>query len=216
MHKLKKILDGSLYLITGEEHSKGKSTLEVVQEAAKAGVDIIQMREKGASREELIDLGRKIAFICSKEDIIFIVNDDPRLALEVGADGVHLGQEDVLNHPLEEVRSLMGNDRIIGLSTHSAEEAREANRKDVNYIAFGPIFPTKTKNYHIGTGDIPIVLKQAEKPVVFVGGIDEENIDEVLSLGGRNVAMIRSLVGSDDISQAARNIKGKIRKRLEG
>lgn len=215
MHKLKNIIDGSLYLITGEEYSRGQSTLEVVQEVVNSGVDIVQMREKAKSRQELLELGRKIAFLCNKENVIFIVNDDPYLAAEVGADGVHLGQEDITHYPLKEARSILGKEKIIGLSTHSVKQFEQANESDADYIAFGPIFPTKTKNYHIGTGSISEVSERSEKPVVFVGGITEENMDEVLSLGGRNIAMIRALVQNEDIQSAVKNIKLKIKKRIK-
>ena len=205
--------DNSLYLVTGEEYSNGRSTLEVVKAAIEGGVDVVQMREKGKSREELISLGKDLAGMCRNAGVLFIVNDDPYLAKEVGADGVHLGQEDVIKYPIEKTRSIMGTGAVIGVSTHSVEQFVEANGKDVDYIAFGPIFPTKTKDYSIGKSLIPAILKAAVKPVVFIGGIDGSNIDEVIALGGRNIAMIRAITLADEVKLAVLEMKERLKRK---
>ena len=164
----------NLYLVLTEEYSS-KPILDVAKEAVDAGIDILQMREKFKSKDELVRLGAKLRDL--SVDIPFILNDDPSLALELNADGVHLGQEDYRNH--KEARKILKN-KIIGLSTHSVEEVSQANDFDVDYIAFGPIFETKTKDYSVGLSVVEEVLSIAKRPVVFIGGIDVENISSLI------------------------------------
>jgi len=201
------IKDNSLYLVTGEECSSGRSTTEVVKSALAGGVDIVQMREKGRSKEELLSLGAELAGLCGEYNAVFIVNDDPYIARDCGADGVHLGQEDMLAYPIARTREIMGPGGIIGVSTHSYDQFTAANGADVDYIAFGPIFPTKTKDYFIGADDIETVMAEAVKPVVFVGGINEDNIGEILDRGGKNIAVIREITQAEDITAKVRRLK---------
>ena len=210
MSNMKHIKDHSLYLVTGEEYSGGRSTLEVAKEAVASGVDILQMREKTKSEDELRSLGKELSSLCSKSNTAFIVNDDPYLAKEVGADGVHLGQEDMRGMPIAKAREILGTGGIIGVSTHSLEQFAEANRMDVDYIAYGPIFPTKTKDYHIGIEDITKVMSVAEKPVIFIGGIDLDNINGVLYKGARNIAMIRAITAAEDVGKTVKTIKNRM------
>jgi thiamine-phosphate pyrophosphorylase len=202
--------DANLYLVTGEECSAGRTTLEVVEAAIRGGVDMVQMREKHLSPKDLRELGIRLSELCAKNDVKFIVNDDPRLAKEVGADGVHLGREDVEKWSLASAREFVGQDGIIGISTHSVEEAAAGSLSDADYIAFGPVFFTKTKDYFIGTGGIPEVLRISSKPVVIIGGICSDNIDELFSLGVRNIAMIRHITAAPDIELRVREIKQRM------
>lgn len=195
------IKDHSLYLVTSEEYSRGRTSLEVAASALEGGVDILQMREKTKSREELIKLGRELSKLCKRKGTAFIVNDDPFVAGEVEADGVHLGQEDIDKCPLEVARDILGREKIIGVSTHSVDQFENANNSDADYIAFGPIFPTKTKQYHIGPQDISTVMDMALKPVVFIGGINLDNIGEVMARGARNIALIRGITEAVNIQK---------------
>ena len=208
--------DHSLYLVTGEETSSGRSTEEVVKSALAGGVDIVQMREKNLSTEELILRGNKLSKICNKNNAVFIVNDDPFLAKAVGACGVHLGQEDILEFPIEKTRQIIGKEKIIGISTHSLEQFKTANTFDVDYIAFGPLFPTKTKDYCIGIDEVETVISLALKPVVFIGGINSDNIKKVLGAGGRNIAVIRSITQADDIESQVKFLKKIINDHKKG
>lgn len=194
-----KMKDKNLYLVISEEYGRGRSALDIARQAIAGGADIIQMREKNKPREELIRLGIELAGVCRKSDVIFIVNDDPMLAHEVNAGGVHLGQEDLKLFPISSVRKILGKNKIIGVSTHSVEQFETANNNDIDYIAFGPIFPTLTKNYCIGTNEIAKVLKAAKKPVFFIGGINLSNIGELVKKGARNIAVIRVILEADDI-----------------
>ncbi|MFH1877667.1 MAG: thiamine phosphate synthase [Candidatus Omnitrophota bacterium] len=212
---MKTIKDGSLYLVSSEEYSAGRTTLETALEAAAGGIDILQMREKSKTGEELFSLGIKLRAVCSEKGVTFIVNDDPYLAADIDADGVHLGQEDMKRFSVAETRGILGAGKIIGVSTHSFEQFSSANEDDVDYIAFGPIFHTGTKDYFIGYDDIGKVVSAAKKPVVFIGGINDGNIDIVLDRGGRSAAVIRAITQAPDIRLAARVLKEKIMKKVK-
>ncbi len=202
--------DGSLYLVLSEEYGGTAPLTGIARQAIAGGIDILQMREKHKSQEQLIGLGRQLASLCKKNGVTFIVNDDPLLAKKLEADGVHLGQEDIQQYPINTVRQMIGQDKIIGLSTHSLEQFHLANQMDVDYLAFGPVFPTKTKNYHIGTGDVSIVLQKALKPVVFIGGINKDNLDVLLAEGVSNIALIRDIMQAEDIVARTKWYKSRL------
>ncbi|NTW77562.1 MAG: thiamine phosphate synthase [Syntrophaceae bacterium] len=211
LQKYKSCMTGnSLYLVLSEEYGGAVPLLRIAEQAIAGGVDILQMREKHKSNEELINLGKRLASLCKKNEVTFIVNDDPLLAKALEADGVHLGQEDIRQYPISRVRQIIGKDKIIGLSTHSLEQFRLANQMDVDYLAFGPIFSTKTKNYHIGTGDVSKVLQTALKPVVFIGGINTDNLDVLLAAGVSNIALIRDIMQAEDIIARTKWYKSRL------
>jgi thiamine-phosphate pyrophosphorylase len=209
---MKTIKDKSLYLVISEECCMGRSILEIAENAIAGGVDIVQMREKKKSLQELVKIGKDLGALCERKGAMFIVNDDPMLAQRIGADGVHLGQEDIDHFPLMTVRDIIGQEKMIGISTSSRDQFKKANEADVDYIAFGPIFPTTLKDHHIGTDDIEYVVDIARKPVFFIGGINLSNIDDILSRGGQNIAVIRAITEAGDIRSGAKQLKDKIRK----
>lgn len=174
------------------------------------GVDIIQMREKDRSQEELIKLGKRLSSLCKSKGVTFIVNDDPYIAKEVGADGVHLGQEDIRRVSVREARRILGPGKIIGVSTESERQVEDANKEDVDYIGYGPVFRTAVKDKCVGTKDVGRILKISKKPVVFIGGITLSNIDELLNRGARNISLIRAITEADDIAGAAGNFRKKL------
>ncbi|MBU1083777.1 MAG: thiamine phosphate synthase [Candidatus Omnitrophica bacterium] len=157
-----------------------------------------------------MELGNILSLICVRGGVTFIVNDDPEIAKEVNADGVHLGQEDLKKWPLHKVRSILEKNKIIGISTHSLRQFTEAEASDCDYIAFGPIFGTKTKDYSIGTCDIEKIAASSKKPVVFIGGIDLENVGAVTRRGGKNIAVIRSIMHADDVEETVKAFKAKL------
>ncbi|MDO8662926.1 MAG: thiamine phosphate synthase [Candidatus Omnitrophota bacterium] len=205
-----KVKDYSLYLVISEEYALGKDAVEIAELAIAGGVDIIQLREKNKHRDKLIKLAVELSRICKANSVTFIVNDDPLLAKEADADGVHLGQEDVKKYSISATREIIGKNKVIGVSTHSLVELEKANSEDVDYIAYGPIYPTKTKDYFLGAGDIKAALSVAKKPLVFIGGINLTNLDEILAEGARNIAVIRGIIQAADISAMARNFKHRI------
>jgi len=209
---MKKINSYSLYLVSSQEYSAGRTSLEVAKAAIRGGIDILQLREKTLPPTELISLGKKLSTWCQKSNIVFIANDDPELAVELEADGVHLGQEDIKKYPIEKTRTIIGKDKLIGLSTHCLEEVEAANQLDINYIAFGPLFETKTKSYSIGIKDLPKALELSKFPVVCIGGINLNNIQQVLGLGALNIAMIREITESPNIEEKTKQLKNLILK----
>lgn len=213
---LNQIKNYSLYLVLSQDCTLGKNAINVAKEAILGGIDILQMREKNKSKEELINLGRELRGLCKNNNVTFIVNDDPFIAKEVDADGLHLGQEDILKYPIELSRDIIGKDKVIGLSTHSFKQFKIANEEEVDYIAFGPIFYTPTKDYFIGTKDIKEVLAIAKKPVVFIGGINLSNLDEILNEGARTIALIRGIIQIEDIVSISKIFKQKMnQKRIQ-
>ena len=198
----------------------------IARDAVSGGVDIIQMREKNSSHEELIELSNGLCELCREEKVKFIVNDNPFIAKEVNADGVHLGQEDIKKYFIAEAREILGPDKIIGISTHSVQQFEHANKTDCDYIAFGPIFETGAKDYCIGTKDIAEILSIAEKPVVLIGGINLSNIDKLVKMirtglnkrsSGKkkpvpsvSIAAIRAIMQAEDVTRTAREMKERM------
>src|SRR3989344_1226643 len=188
-----------LYIITESAISKGRSNKFIVKEAIKGGAEIIQLREKSWDKDKVKQEAINLLKICKENNALFIVNDYVDVALEIGADGVHLGQSDM---PIKEARKICGNKLIIGLSTHSVEQAVKADKEDVDYITIGPVFKTRAKDYTVGPGIIKEILRKIKKPLIAIGGINKNNIDEVLSQGAKSVAVISAVVATEDVSKA--------------
>ncbi|HOJ78785.1 MAG TPA: thiamine phosphate synthase [Bacillota bacterium] len=190
-----------LYCITASEYSKGRDNLQVVREMLAAGVQIIQYREKEKTSKDKYTECLKIRELTEAAGVTFIVNDDVDLALLVKADGIHLGQDDL---PVDKVRGLVGDSMIIGLSTHSPEQAEAAVRQGVDYIGVGPIYKTFTKKDvcdPVGLGYLDYVVNNIKLPFVAIGGIKEHNLADVIAHGAKCVALVTEIVGADDIAQ---------------
>jgi thiamine-phosphate pyrophosphorylase len=204
------IKNHTLYFVLSSEYTRQCNLLETAKQAIEAGIDMLQMREKHFPQDKLILLGGQLLSLCRKKLIPFIVNDSPYLAKKINADGVHLGQEDLEQYPLPLAREILGHKKIIGISTHSVAEFKTAHEQDFNYIAFGPLFPSKTKNYHIGTDSIEEVLSISCKPVIFIGGINLANVHQLRKKGAKNIAVIRAISESDDIASTVKALKANI------
>ncbi|KJR96135.1 MAG: thiamine-phosphate pyrophosphorylase [Peptococcaceae bacterium BRH_c4a] len=194
------ILEGGIYGITAEEYSLGRSNIEVVARMIGSGIRVIQYREKGKSMGQKYRECLKIRELTAKAGVTFIINDHADLALLVGADGVHIGQDDL---PPQKVRYLVGDQMIIGLSTHSPEQALAAEESSaVDYIGVGPIFPTSTKKDvcdAVGLEYLEYAVKNISLPQVAIGGIKEHNIAAVIGRGARCVALVTEIAGAEDI-----------------
>jgi len=201
--------DHKLYVVTESSISKGRSNEFVVKEAIKGGAKIIQLREKQWGKNKIREEAIKLLKICRKNNALFIVNDYVDIALEIGADGVHLGQSDM---PISEARKICGNKLIIGLSTHSVEQAVKADKEDVDYTTIGPIFNTRAKDYTVGTEIIKEILRKIKKPLIAIGGINKDNIDSVLGQGVKSAAVISAVVSANDVRKAARELAEKVKK----
>ncbi len=174
---------------------------DMVRRVLEAGVTFVQYRDKEKTRRELYAEAASLRKLTRASDAVFIVNDHADIALAVDADGVHLGQDDL---PLEEARRIMGS-RIIGISTHSLEQAREAEAGGADYIGFGPIFRTATKDAGIPQGvDILKIIKQnVNIPVVAIGGIGFASVIDVMNAGADCIA-VATAICKGDITENAR------------
>ena len=193
-----------LYVITCEELSGGRSTLEVVQKSLEGGAGIIQLREKEWSAAKLIAVGRKLRRLTRSVGAALIINDRVDLALALEADGVHVGQQDM---PLTMVRRLVGPDMIVGVSTGDPAEARAAERDGASYIGVGPMFPTNSKKdtRSVRTLEMLSEIRQAcGLPIFAIGGMKIEHTASVIRAGADGVAVITAVTGAFDIAGAAR------------
>jgi thiamine-phosphate pyrophosphorylase len=200
-------LPQGLYCITGEPSSKGRSNVDCVREMIKAGIKVIQYRDKEKTIGQKLKEAKEIAKLTKEAGVTFIVNDHIDIALAVDADGVHVGQDDM---PIAEVRKLVG-DKIIGLSTHSVEDAKRAMNEDVDYIGVGPIFPTTTKDRaSVGLEYLQWVEDNVNIPYVAIGGINDSNINKILEHKVKHVAIVSNIVGADNIYHQANQMNNKI------
>ena len=186
---------GGLCFITGRE-TDTLSFEEMTFRALQAGVKWVQYRDKERSRREIYQESIRLMGIAKKFGAALIVNDHPDIALAADADGVHLGQDDL---PVKEARKIMGKNRIIGISTHTVEQARDAGRDGADYIGFGPVFHTTTKDAGrpMGIEMLREIKRQVQIPVIAIGGINAENIRLVLETGVDAVAVSSAILRGD-------------------
>lgn len=202
--------DFQLYTITGESFHPGREMADVMEQAILGGSDIIQLRDKTGSKREVLRKAVQLRELTRKHGVTFIVNDHIDVALACDADGIHLGQDDL---PIAEARKIVGN-KIIGISTHRIEEAREAEKEGADYIGVGPVFPTKSKVDVVDpvtTAYVRQVAAEIQIPWVAIGGIKLHNVEEVLQAGARRICAISEIVGSTDVKATCEAFLQKIR-----
>jgi len=192
-----------LCFVTDRQFLGERSLVDIVAQAIRGGVDMVQLREKNLEARPWIDLAMEISQLCRKKKVLFIVNDRVDIAAASGADGVHLGQDDF---PVAWARKILGRGKIIGKSTHSVGQAKEAIREKADYIAVGPVFWTQTKKIDrpVGTELVSRVRKFTKKPILAIGGINSENAASVVGAGATGVAVISALMAAPDTAEAAR------------
>ncbi len=177
----------------------------IAEKCVENGIRMLQLREKHLSDRELIRVGKEIRSITKGTATNFVINDRPDIAAICDADILHLGQDDI---SIEDARKIVGNMRI-GLSSHSIEQARLALEKNPDYIGFGPIYPTNAKakpDKPVGTEQLKQVLGFANVPVVAIGGIFPENIEQVIDAGAKNIAMVRHFMQTVEFEKRVREI----------
>lgn len=205
---MRNFLSTDIYGITAEKFSLGRSNIEVVDAMIGAGIKVIQYREKEKSAREMYNECTRIMEMASRAGVTFIVNDRVDLAMMVNAHGVHIGQDDL---PVKEVRRLMGEEAIIGLSTHSPDQARAAVLSGaVDYIGVGPLYATHTKTdvcAAVGLEYLDFVVHNINLPFVAIGGIKEHNIAEVRRRGAKITALVTEIVGAEDIPAQVRKLR---------
>jgi thiamine-phosphate pyrophosphorylase len=187
----------------------GQEPEALLNAAMSGGAGMIELRDREQPRNVVERSGHTFRRLANTYGALFIVNDDPHLALELRADGVHVGQDDV--DPAE-ARRIMGPDAIIGLSTHSREQIEAAASQPVDYISVGPIWETPTKEGRRATG-LELIREAAEiaaKPWFAIGGIDTENVDEVVSAGAKRLCVVRAIRDGGDPRAAATALFGTV------
>jgi thiamine-phosphate pyrophosphorylase len=199
-----------LYAILDPEQTRGRPAQRVLAALLEAGVSILQLRVKSLPPVDFLELAKQARAVTRAHGCQLIINDRVDIALACGADGVHLGQDDL---PLSAGRKLMGQ-KIIGISTHDLDQARAAERAGADYIGFGPMFGTRTKatGYEArGPEMLQQIRRAVTLPIVAIGGITEANVQEVWQAGADSVAIIGDVLHDNDPGAKALRILGQYR-----
>lgn len=198
-----------LYFITDSKLSKN-GVVEDVDRVLEEGCKTVQYREKSKTDKEIIGEAERIKKKCEEKEALFLIDDRVDIALVVDSHGVHLGQDDM---PVKRTRKLLGEDKIIGKTTKSVEQAVEAEKQGADYVSIGPIFGTKTKKDACEPKGVKIIRKIKNEvgiPVVAIGGINLDNIKEVLKADPDCIAMISGILKSENVKNRVENILGVI------
>lgn len=187
-----------LYLVTDSPILKGRDFYKCIEEALRGGVTTVQLREKYASGKEFLEKAYKLRKLTKKYNAIFIINDRVDIALLVNADGVHVGQSDI---SAVEVRKLVGNEKIVGVSARTVEEAIEAKENGADYLGVGAMFGTNSK---LDAKDVTIdtlknIKENIDLPIVAIGGLNLKNIKELKKYNIDGYAVVSAILGSEDI-----------------
>ncbi len=199
-----------LYVITDTVLSHGRSALEIARAALEGGADAVQLRDKSSPAFNLCRLVSEIQPQARKFGALLVVNDRVDVALVCGADGAHVGQEDL---PAREARRLLPRPVVLGVSAGSREEARRAEKEGADYLGVGPVFPTPTKpdtGEALGIERFSEIARAVAIPVVAIGGITLETVDQVIGAGAAGAAVVSAVVAADDMAGAARALKRRI------
>ncbi len=203
-------MDWTLYIITDAKLSRGRSHLEVVQEAIKGGASLIQFRDKEMTTRQLVETAKEIKGLTNKANIPFVINDRLDVALAVDADGLHVGQDDM---PAALARRLLGPKKILGVSASTVAEAIQAEKDGADYVSASPVFSTPTKPDApppTGVEGLRAIVEAVDIPVIAIGGINVRNAKVVMEAGAVGVAVISAVVSAPDIAEAARRLREKV------
>lgn len=204
-----------LYAVTDRSWLKGGETLaEQVEKCLKGGATCVQLREKRLSKKEFLEEAKKIKKVCAKYHVPFLINDDVEIALEVDADGVHVGQSDM---EAMDVRAKLGPDKIIGVTAKTVEQAVLAEKHGANYLGSGAVFGTSTKEdaSKLDHKILKAICETVHIPVVAIGGITEENVEELAGNKVAGVAVVSAIFAKEDIEAATRELKMKTEKMVK-
>ncbi len=197
-------IDYSLYLVTDRDILGNRDLYKAVEDSIKGGATIVQLREKFIDDDEFLKIARELQKVTRKYNIPLIINDNVKIAKEIDAEGVHIGQSD---ESLEEARKELGKDKIIGVSVGSVEEAIKAEKGGATYLGIGTVFFTGSKkdiNEPLGLEKLEEIRKSVNIPSVAIGGIHLNNVKDVMKTGVNGVAVISEILGKEDIEEASR------------
>ncbi len=196
-----------LYAVTDRSWLKGQTLYEQVEQALKGGVTLVQLREKGLGEEQFLQEARQVQKLCRRFGVPLIINDSIEVALAVDADGVHLGQDDA---NAAQARQLLGRDKIIGVSAHNVQEALQAVQDGADYLGSGAVFGSGTKT---NVSTLPMqtlreICSAVPIPVVAIGGITEQNIQQLSGSGIAGAAVVSAIFAQENIEEAAIRLRG--------
>lgn len=195
-----------LYAVTDRKWTGRKTLEEQVEEALKGGATFVQIREKHLDYEAFRKEARTLQALCRRYQVPFVVNDNVQLALEIGADGVHVGQDDM---EAGAVREKLGPDKILGVSAQTVEQALQAQERGADYLGVGAVFPTSSKDdaSEVSFETLKAICQAVSIPVVAIGGITRENLRSLAGSGMAGIAVISALFGQENIAEAAAALK---------
>jgi thiamine-phosphate pyrophosphorylase len=205
-------VDFSLYLVTNRQGLIMDDFLKIIRDAVEGGVKVVQLREKGTSFEEILEIGQKVQALLKPKKIPLIINDHIDIALALKADGVHLGRAD---RKVQEARKILGKNAIVGLSVETVKQVVEAAESDIDYVAASPVFPSPTKPdcYNPwGLSGLKYICSISRHPVIAVGGINETNVKEVMECKAKGVAVISAIFNAPCAKEAALKLSSEISK----
>ena len=195
-----------LYAVTDSRHLQGRTLLGTVSAALDGGATFVQLRDKDCSPAELLAEAHALAALCHTRGVPFVVDDDVEVALASGADGVHVGQSDM---EAGDVRKRLGADKIIGVSAKTVEQALLAEKHGADYLGVGAVFTTSTKTDATGVSHETLrdICQAVKIPVVAIGGITKDNVDELSGYGADGIAVISAIFAQENITEAAKDLK---------
>ncbi|OGN99304.1 MAG: thiamine-phosphate diphosphorylase [Chloroflexi bacterium RBG_13_52_12] len=201
--KIKRL--AGLYVVIDTAWLKGRRPEEIAKQAIRGGAKVIQLRCKERSTRDFLTIAMELKAVCSEYAILFIVNDSLEVALACGADGLHIGQDDL---PAKTARKLIPIDMILGISVSTVDEAKAALAEGVDYLGVGAIFvtPTKESAKAVGLGRLKEIKKAFDLPVVAIGGINKENLSAVMKAGADSAAVISAVLGAKDVEKVTRQL----------
>lgn len=207
---MKNNIDYTLYLVSDREVLKGRDLCKAIEASIKGGVTLVQLREKDISSLDFYNLAVSVKKITDKHNVPLIINDRIDIALAVDAAGVHVGQSDI---PTKVARKIIGEDKILGISAATLEEAKLAEAEGADYLGIGAVFPTDTKKdaRSVSIELLGEIKKSLTVPVVGIGGINENNAELLKQSKIDGIAVVSAILGKDDIEQAAKDMLGKFK-----
>ena len=206
---MKRLEDSRLYGILDLAFVPPANLVRMALDMVEGGVDILQLRAKAFIPDDVRWFAEQVHPVTSAAGVPFVINDFPEVATDVGAEGVHLGQDDI---PVERARQVAGYRTLIGKSTHSVAQAMAAAGEDTDYLGFGPLFATPTKPAYtpIGVNEIRLVHEMVNKPIFCIGGIKAENLGAVIEAGARRVVIVSAILQAEDVAAYCRTVKGML------
>lgn len=202
-----------LYAVTDRHWLNGETLYSQVEKVLKGGATFIQLREKNLDEEHFMEEAKEIQTLCRKYHVPFIINDNVELTAAIDADGVHVGQRDM---EAGDVRAKLGPDKIIGVSAQTVQQAVEAEKRGADYLGVGAVFPTGTKEdaVEVGKEVLKEICEAVSIPVVAIGGVGANNVEELAGSGISGIAVISALFAQPDIEQATRDLRSRTEQML--